>query len=522
LAKLTLSAITSGYASVAAINAAFDAIETAMENTLSRDGTSPNAMGANLDMNSNRILNLPVPVADDEPITKGYGDDTYGAAASAAAEESADEAAASATAAAASAAAAATSATAAATAETNAETAETNAEAAQAAAEAAQVAAELAANSVMWNDVVFKTAADSPISITNADKGKLYAIDCTAGAVTVNLPAISGLTLGQWSVGFRKTDAGVNAITINRNGTDTIDGSASISLATAGLGKVLVPDADPAPDIWTSMTFGADIPDGSVTTAKIADSNVTAAKLDPGLVDDLSTVTPTTSDYLVLGDASDSNNIKRALISELSALLFSTGMTMSYAGATAPTGWVLLSGRTIGSASSGATERANDDTQNLFTQLWNDFADAQCAVSGGRGASAAADWAANKTIALPDARGRTLVGKDDMGGTTASRITNGGSGITGTTLGISGGAETHTLTSAQMPVHSHGVSDPSHAHSTPGSTGGGGNVPYNAFNHDTWGGTAGAGTGISIQNAGSGNAHNNTQPSLVLNVICKL
>jgi hypothetical protein len=68
------------------------------------------------------------------------------------------------------------------------------------------------------------------------------------------------------------------------------------------------------------------------------------------------------------------------------------------------TGFVRLNGRTIGSPTSGATERANADTQTLFEYLWT--ADANLAVSGGRGASANADWLANKTITLPDFRGR--------------------------------------------------------------------------------------------------------------------
>jgi len=43
------------------------AIVTAVENTLSRDGTNPNSMNANIDMNSNRILDLPTPVSNLEP-----------------------------------------------------------------------------------------------------------------------------------------------------------------------------------------------------------------------------------------------------------------------------------------------------------------------------------------------------------------------------------------------------------------------------------------------------------------------
>jgi hypothetical protein len=50
------------------LNSNFSTIVSAIDNTLSRDGTSPNQMGANLDMNSNRILNLPLPVNSAEPL----------------------------------------------------------------------------------------------------------------------------------------------------------------------------------------------------------------------------------------------------------------------------------------------------------------------------------------------------------------------------------------------------------------------------------------------------------------------
>jgi len=55
---------------VNAINTNSNVITLAMDNTLSRDGTSPNTMGANLDMNSNRILNLPAPSSNNEPLRK--------------------------------------------------------------------------------------------------------------------------------------------------------------------------------------------------------------------------------------------------------------------------------------------------------------------------------------------------------------------------------------------------------------------------------------------------------------------
>lgn len=69
MAKLTtadLATLTSS-STVSAINNNNALIEEAIENTLSRDGTAPNQMEADLDMNSNRILNLPAPLSDNEP-----------------------------------------------------------------------------------------------------------------------------------------------------------------------------------------------------------------------------------------------------------------------------------------------------------------------------------------------------------------------------------------------------------------------------------------------------------------------
>jgi len=58
MAKLTLNTIGSRYGSIDALNDNFDAIEVALENTLSRDGTSPNTMLSNVDMNSKKVINL--------------------------------------------------------------------------------------------------------------------------------------------------------------------------------------------------------------------------------------------------------------------------------------------------------------------------------------------------------------------------------------------------------------------------------------------------------------------------------
>lgn len=124
------------------------------------------------------------------------------------------------------------------------------------------------------------------------------------------------------------------------------------------------------------------------------------------------------------------------------------------------------------------------------------------------------------TFNLPDYRGRVGAGKDNMGGTTASRLTAAGSGVTGTTLGAAGGEQTHTLTTTEMPSHTHTLTDPGHTH-TAAETGGPG---------ASGGGVAGAEaaptgsstTGITIASTGGGAAHNNVQPTIVVNKIIRV
>jgi len=89
---------------------------------------------------------------------------------------------------------------------------------------------------------------------------------------------------------------------------------------------------------------------------------------------------------------------------------FSTGDVKLTLKTVADTSWILMDDKTIGNAASSATGRANADTSALFTLLWTNIIDTWAPVSSGRGASAAADYAANKTIALPKTLGRALAG----------------------------------------------------------------------------------------------------------------
>lgn len=71
MSKITLtdlSNLQNENTAVNAININSEIIELAFDNTISRDGTSPNQMEASLDMNSNPILNLPTPTSNYEPL----------------------------------------------------------------------------------------------------------------------------------------------------------------------------------------------------------------------------------------------------------------------------------------------------------------------------------------------------------------------------------------------------------------------------------------------------------------------
>lgn len=151
------------------------------------------------------------------------------------------------------------------------------------------------------------------------------------------------------------------------------------------------------------------------------------------------------------------------------------GTILPFAGVSEPAGWAFCDGRSMSVAS----------YPNLYAAIGATYG------SGGAG-----------TFNLPDLRGRAPVGKDNMGGNSAGRITPSGSGITGTSLGATGGQESVTLTINQIPPHTH-------SYAWYQGNGGGGKT-------DGGGVTAGT-TG----SAGGGAAHTNVQPTLIINYIIK-
>lgn len=109
----------------------------------------------------------------------------------------------------------------------------------------------------------------------------------------------------------------------------------------------------------------------------------------------------------------------------------------------------------------------------------------------------------SSTFNIPDLRGRSPIGVGT--GLTAE----GGSTGTSRLLGVKGGAETHTLSAAQMPAHTHSYTASTVAADASISLLGSGNRV-----------TAQPSTATS--SAGSGSAHNNMHPFQVLNFIIRI
>lgn len=130
-------------------------------------------------------------------------------------------------------------------------------------------------NQVIFRDVDAYDDTDSPITLTASDLGKQLVLDTTNGAISITLPAISGLTAPA-AMSFIN-DSGTNDVTINRAGSDTIGTGAATSttVSTDGEGKILIPDTTTSN--WAVLSCGGEaaVADGAVTKAKMDTTTTT-------------------------------------------------------------------------------------------------------------------------------------------------------------------------------------------------------------------------------------------------------
>jgi len=160
-----------------------------------------------------------------------------------------------------------------------------------------------------------------------------------------------------------------------------------------------------------------------------------------------------------VGTATDNGDL--VTLGELNSTIANQGVpagsVYGFRRKTAPPGWVVENGGSIGNASSGATTRANNDTLPLYTVLWTEFTNAELPIqtNGGvattRGATAAADFAANKRMPLFDSRSRFHRGSDSG-------------------LGYDGSLTVGALQADLIKTHTHSGNTGNHHHDIPLAT----------------------------------------------------
>lgn len=159
------------------------------------------------------------------------------------------------------------------------------------------------------------------------------------------------------------------------------------------------------------------------------------------------------------------------------------GAGMDYWGTTAPSGWIFPYGQALNRTTYAA----------LFAVMGTTY-------GAGDGST---------TFNVPDKRGRASFGKDDMGGTSANRLTDQAGGFNGDMLGDSGGEETHTLSEAEVPASTVSITDWSGNQTQITGSQPGALIKTSA-------GTYGS---RSFSTNGGGGAHNTLPPGIVCNYI---
>jgi microcystin-dependent protein len=276
------------------------------------------------------------------------------------------------------------------------------------------------------------------------------------------------------------------------------DTGAADAYALSGVGSKQTPNA-----YFTGMRirFIVGNTNTGASTVNVASLGVKDIKGRDGSSD------PTAGDFLagqIIELTYDGTNFVVSNGVPFAASIFPVGSFLNYAGTTAPTDWLLCHGQAVSRATYA----------NLFGVIGT-------AYGSGDGST---------TFNLPDYRGRTFVGLDNMGGSSANRITNanadslnntGGGSENTTPVGTVGTSGATSITTAQMP---------SHTHSQNAMGSGGGGVLPTASRTDFTGQndasyqTASTGSGNSHTHTGgtfTGTSGDTTQPWLASAVIIK-
>ena len=236
------------------------------------------------------------------------------------------------------------------------------------------------------------------------------------------------------------------------------------------------------------IAFGSDTDSGLY---RIAANNIGVAVNGAKVID------VATTGASVVGNFSASADIDAVTVKQATFALLPPGCIFPYGGTAAPDGYLLCYGQAISRTTYAA----------LFTALSTTYG-----VGDG-----------STTFNVPDLRGRVVAGQDDMGGSSANRLTNADDGLNGDTLGATGGGETQALVTANLPAYTpagsvttnltNGVTSNFNGSATVGGSQATGDATVAVTASSTFTGTAQGGTST---------AFGVVQPTIILNYIVKV